>query len=185
MHGANCAVAHLHFEAVLAKSGSASSAQAGRPYIVTDDDRPLRYGDIWFLLETLSVTPFRTVALQPVMILLLSYVIEAYSLAPVRFPLLRKVLPVLRGDVKHLKPALFTVTTHAYATNEAVGRPVSEGGLGYKGLVTTLEGMCQELVDWNQDHADMAKGVQNKYVNSVALADEIEKLRAAAASRKG
>lgn len=108
--------------------------------------------------------------------LLLSYVVEAYCLLLVRYPLLRKVLPPISGDVKHLKPPLFSVTTHLYATNEAVSRPVKDGGLGYRGILTTLEGMVQEVVEWNQEHVKQDEATRKKYKSSVSLAEEIEKI---------
>jgi len=185
LHGANCAVAHLHFEAVLADPTSYSAPQAGRPYTVTDPNPPIQYRDLWFLLGTAAITPFRTIVLQPVPMLLLAYAIEFYSLLPYRQPLLRKMLPQLTGDIKHIQPGIFSVSTHVFATNDPAQRSVKEGGLGYRGVITTLEGMCQEVLDWNHEHASV-KGLQKgtKYVSSVSLADEIARAGTTAANMK-
>ncbi|OAA61974.1 NAD(P)-binding domain protein [Niveomyces insectorum RCEF 264] len=176
VHGANCALAHLHFEAVLADPGSATAPQAGRPFTVTDPNVPIRFSDLWLAIETLSITPFRTLPVTPIVMLLLSYVIEAYCLLPFRFPVLKSIVPPLTGDIKHLKPPLFSIITHLYATNEACGRAVRDGGLGYHGVLTTLEGVVQEILDWNHEHAGQDKSMWKKYRSSVSMAEEIAKI---------
>jgi hypothetical protein len=103
---------------------------------------------------------------------LLSYPIEWYTLLLANYPLLRKVFPELTGEVKHLKPGLFSICTHLVASNAVASQPVAAGGLGYTGVLTTLEGMTQEVVEWNHDHKD-AEGKIKPYQTSVSFADEI------------
>ncbi|KAK3298798.1 uncharacterized protein B0H64DRAFT_386230 [Chaetomium fimeti] len=177
-HGANVAIAHLDFEAILAAPASASAPQAGRPFVITDPNPPTRYQDLYFLVQTLAITRFRTVALQPIMMVLLSYPIEWYTLALARFPFLRKALPELTGEVKHLQPGIFSICTHLVASNEVASRPVSSGGLGYTGVMSTLEGMTQEVVEWNRDHEGAVLGERKVYQTSVSLADEIARAAA-------
>ncbi|GAB1311465.1 hypothetical protein MFIFM68171_01675 [Madurella fahalii] len=172
VHGSNVAVAHLDFEAVLASRESASSPQAGRPFVITDPNPPISYRDLYSLIETLAVTPFRISPLQPIVMVLLSYPIEWYTLLRVRYPFLQKVLPELTGEVKHLKPGIFSICTHLVASNEVASQSAAAGGLGYRGVVTTLEGMTQEVIEWNRDHKDSA-GTRKSYQTSVSLADEI------------
>ncbi len=186
MHAINVAIAHLDFEAILASPRSSSSAQAGRPFVITDPNPPITFRDMYFLVQTLAVTPFRTVALPPILMVLLSYPVEWYSLALAKFPVLQRFLPALTGDVKHLKPGIFSICTHLVASNAVASRPVSEGGLGYSGVLTTLEGMAQELVDWNRDHTSVAVGGERKtYQTSVSLADEIARAAATVQSVAG
>jgi hypothetical protein len=97
----------------------------------------------------------------------------------VKYPFVGRLLPELTGDVKHLKPGIFSICTHLVASNAEASRPVSEGGLGYTGVLTTLEGMVQEVVEWNRDHKDVP-GTRKAYQTSVSLADEIAKAAAAA-----
>ena len=88
-------------------------------------------------------------------------------------------LPGLTGEVRHLQPGLFSICTHLVASNEqGAGRPVSDGGLGYTGVLTTLEGMVQEVVEWNRDHQRAVVGERKVYQTSVSLADEIAKAAA-------
>jgi hypothetical protein len=181
VHAINVAIAHLDFEVILVSPEAASLPQAGRPFVVTDPNPPISYRDLYFLVQTLAITPFRILPLQPVVMLLLSYPIEWYSLALARFPCLRKVLPELTGEVKHLKPGLFSICSHLVASNAVASAPVSSGGLGYKGVLTTLEGMTQEVVEWNRDHKDVP-GARKSYLTSVSLADDIAKAAAAVKS---
>ncbi|KAK0632487.1 hypothetical protein B0T14DRAFT_34574 [Immersiella caudata] len=174
VHGANAAIAHLDFEAILTSPASSKSAQAGRPFVVTDPNPPITYGDLYFLIKTLAVTPFRTISLPPVPMVLLSYLVEGYSLLRLKWPAVCWILPAISGDVKHLKPALFTICTHLIASNDTASQPVKSGGLGFSGVFTTLEGMTQEVVEWNRVH--QAAGTKDvTYQSSVSLAEEIQK----------
>ncbi|KAF3760033.1 NAD(P)-binding protein [Cryphonectria parasitica EP155] len=196
VHGVNCAVAHLQFEAILAEPGSSVSPQAGRPFCVTDPNPPIYYGDLHNVIATLSCTPFRLLEVPPAPMLLLAYAVEFYNLLPARLPWLRRILPALPGAVVYLEPGLFSICTHLVGNMDAACRPVDQGGLGYRGVLTTLDGMCQELLDWNHEQGQHAEevaklGVGSKgkvgmnskvvakyYRNSVALAEEIRKLGA-------
>lgn len=199
VHGINCALAHLQLEAVLAEGGpsAASAPQAGRPFVVTDPGPPITYGDIYHLLATLAVTPFRLVELPPVPMLLLSYAVEFYNLLPARVPLLARVLPRIPGGLAYLEPGLFSICTHVVGNAADARKSVAEGGIGYRGVLTTLEGMCQELLEWNREQEEHARlvaaasagggGVDGAakgngkpaikaYINSLSLAEEIARL---------
>ncbi|KAK4451537.1 hypothetical protein QBC34DRAFT_57388 [Podospora aff. communis PSN243] len=181
VHGINAAIAHLDFEAILTSPRSSRLPQAGRPFVVTDPNPPITYSDLYFLIKTLAVTPFRTIPLPLVPMILLSYVIEGYSLLRLKWPILFRVLPPISGDIKHLKPALFTICTHLVASNDTASRPVKLGGLGFTGVLTTLEGMTQEVVEWNRVH--QAVGTKDvTYRSSVSLAEEIQKATRAGSS---
>ncbi|KAK1758173.1 hypothetical protein QBC47DRAFT_133782 [Echria macrotheca] len=176
-HGINTAIAHLQFEAVLALPESHQKSQAGRPFIITDPNPPIAYRDLYLLVEMLSVTPFRTIILPPVVILLLAHMIEAYTLLRLRFPVLQWILPPMQGDIKHLKPAIFSICTHLVAHNDVASRPVSRGGLGYTGVLTTLEGMTQEVIEWNHLHQNPTK--TKRFQSSVSLAEDIQRATSA------
>ncbi len=175
VHGANVAIAHLHHEAALALPLSQSSKCAGRPFVVTDPNRPIVYGDLYLSIKTLSVHPFRTVQIPPVLMLLLSHIVEMYSELPYKYPLLKKILPEPVGDIRHLKPGLFSITTHLIASDTEARKSVSEGGIGYSGVLTTIEGMTREVLEWNEEHAGNVN-TKKVYTTSVSLADQIKKL---------
>lgn len=78
--------------------------------------------------------------------------------------------------MKHLKPELFSIGTHLVATNDSASRSVDDGGLGYKRVLTTMEGMVQEVMEWNDWHrqdsiANVASNKTGKraYQSSVSL----------------
>lgn len=202
-HGINCAIAHLQFEAILQDPGAFQSPQAGRPFVITDPSPPVYYEDIYKVIFTLNTTPFRLLVLPPAMMLILAYVVEFYNLLPARIPLLAAMLPRLPGDVTYLEPGLFSICTHLFGTTEQASRSVADGGLGYRGIVTTLDGMCQELLDWNceqEQHTREAsrlaeangtplakrKSRTPKYFrHSVGLAEEIQKLSTLSKTSRG
>ncbi|KAK8126980.1 uncharacterized protein PG998_002739 [Apiospora kogelbergensis] len=178
VHGANVAVAHLHHEAALLRP---DSPQAGRPYVVTDPNPPISYNHMYTAIRTLSIHPFMVLSLPPALMLLLAHANEWWSVLPYKFPALKGVIPAVGGDARYLKPGLFSICTHLVATNEESSRPVSEGGLGYKGVVTTVEGMVQQILEWNVEHAgENGQGyiARKAYTTSVSLADQIQKLGA-------
>lgn len=196
MHGINCAVAHLQFESILADPASSSSPQAGRPFCVTDPGPPIYWADLYNVLSTLSVTPFRVVHIPPVPMLLLSYVVEFYNLLPARIPAVARFLPKLPSGVVYLEPGLFSICTHLVGNMGDACRPVGQGGLGYRGVMTTLEGMCQEMLEWNREQEEHARGLARRagsngapkkthgrpgtktFRSSMSLAEEIQKLGA-------
>jgi hypothetical protein len=176
VHGANVAIAHLNHEAVLARE---DAPQAGRPFVVTDPNPPIPYSDLYKVISTLSIHSFRVLVLPPVLMLLLAHVVEWYNLLPYRFPFMRKVLPEIKGDAKHLQPGLFSICTHLVASDEDARLPIDKGGLGYAGVMTTLQGMVLEVLEWNREHAhENNKVVRKPYTTSVSLAEKLRKLGA-------
>lgn len=63
------------------------------------------------------------------------------------FRLLAQMAPPLGGDLVNLQPSLFALTgVHLIFDDSRARLPPSQGGLGYGGPWTTLEGLCK-LVD--------------------------------------
>ncbi|KAI1121854.1 hypothetical protein F5Y10DRAFT_255455 [Nemania abortiva] len=184
VHGANVAIAHLHHEAALLQPSA--STHSGRPFVVTDPNPPISYGDLYSAIRVLSRHPFTTLSLPPVLMLIISHIIELYSelpFLPFPFSILGKLFPPLQGDVRHLKPGLFSITTHLVASNSEISKPVGEGGLEYQGVLTTLEGMVLEVLEWNREHEHLGEGEGDErkrkaYTTSISLAEKIQKLGA-------
>jgi hypothetical protein len=97
---------------------------------------------------------------------------------PSRFPFLRRFRPDVKGDVRHLKPGLFSICTHLVSSNTEASKPLADGGLGYRGVLTTLEGMTLEVLEWNREHSfDEDGSLRRKvYTTSVSAADKIRQL---------
>ncbi|KAJ4003913.1 hypothetical protein NW752_012050 [Fusarium irregulare] len=176
-HGANVAVAHLHHEAALAKG---DCPQAGRPFVISDIGPPITFGDIYIAVRFLSVHGLRTIVLPPILMLLLSIMVEWYILLPYRLLTLKRILPELKGDIKTLQPGIFSICTHLVASDAEARKPVSGGGLGYRGNVTSLEGVVTEILEWNKEHSRESEGgVRKTYTTSVSLAERLQEVGSA------
>ena len=146
---------------------------------MTDPGPPITYGDLYTAVEILSAHPFRMITLPPVVVLLASIMIEWYILLPHRFPYIKRFIPEVKGDVKKLQPGLFSICTHLIASDEEARKPVTDGGLGYRGILTTMKGVVMEIMAWNQEHANEQNCEERKtYTSSVSLAERLQQLRA-------
>ena len=170
VHGANVAIAHLHHEAAVLSNNQASCS--GRPFVVTDPNPPVSYGDTYLVVATLSHHPFRTVPVAPIVILIMSHLVEFYNLLPHRFPFLWKILPQIKGETRSLQPALFSICTHLVASDKEARKGVGEGGIGYEGVLTSMEGMAFECLEWNREHEGEERG-KKEYTSSNAWADQL------------
>lgn len=107
--------------------------------------------------------------------LLLSYLIEAYILTQHALPSpLKNLLPILPSDIAQLQPALFSIATcHVIADDGDARKNVEEGGLGYKGICTTLEGMCMQIREWNMERAGISRAKEQQSLDK-AVNGEME-----------
>ncbi|OTA97477.1 hypothetical protein M434DRAFT_391938 [Hypoxylon sp. CO27-5] len=148
-------LAHLLFEAALLRDGDGGEKMpkcAGRPFTVTDAGPPPMFDDFYKLLKTTVETPpIKVVYLQPAVMLVLAHIVEFFDLAS-RLPVLEWIVPRPKGDLAILQPAVFSAGTHYLATDAAAQRSVDEGGIGYRPIHNTMEGMCQQVLDWNVEH---------------------------------
>jgi nucleoside-diphosphate-sugar epimerase len=166
--GDNISLSHLLFEAALL---SETGTVGGKTFNITDPNPPITFADLYNCLSILSVTPFKANTIPGFPLLILSYPIEQYHILQSKFP---KILPELNADLKIVQPSLFFVSAaHLIGIDDAARKPVKEGGLGYKGANTTLEGMCMQMKVWNDEHAG-----DKKNVGSLGIATEIKNVGA-------
>jgi hypothetical protein len=153
----------------------------GKSFVITDPNAPVTFTDIYNLLELTSATGFSTTYIPPIFMLLVAYPVELYNLAKAFFPLLNRILPNLSPDINMLQPTLFSVSCcHVIANDSAAQKSIQEGGIGYRGVRTSLEGMCMVVKSWNDDHrnAYSANGV-------VGLKDDLKNIGAVPAATGG
>ncbi|KAF3394494.1 3 beta-hydroxysteroid dehydrogenase/Delta 5--_4-isomerase [Penicillium rolfsii] len=159
----NVSLAHLLYEARLLEQSNPQSTLpniGGQSFVVTDPNPAISFNDIYTLLSTLSKTPVSFPTVQPLPFLLLSYLVEGY--AYIQTALLPWLLPQVTGEILQIQPALFAITdVFCIADDERARKAPEEGGLGYQPVITTLEGMCRQLVDWNEK-ADAKKAAEIK-----------------------
>ncbi|KAB5580859.1 hypothetical protein GE09DRAFT_454622 [Coniochaeta sp. 2T2.1] len=151
--GRNVALAHLQMEAALARPEMPLCA--GRPFNVTDPNPPLAFLDLYNAISQLSAGPVSMAFPPPVVPLMVAHLVEAWCLLLARWPFLTDVL-AFREPVPPLlwlQPSVFTASSHSIVNDSAARRSVEEGGLGYGGVCTTLEGFCELMLCWNRDKA--------------------------------
>ncbi|KAI8958933.1 NAD(P)-binding protein [Daldinia sp. FL1419] len=158
VHSANVSLAHLLFEAALLRDEALPKC-AGRAFTVTDAGPPPMFDDVYKALRvtvTPNTAPIKVVYLQPGIMLALAHVIEWFDLAS-RTPILGWIVPRPKGELAKLQPAIFTACSYMLASNEGAGRSVDEGGIGYVPVYNTIEGVCQQVLEWNIEHQGSPK----------------------------
>lgn len=155
----NCSLAHLCYEQRLVdlEHGARNPDIGGRSFIVTDAGPPISYGDCYKTVEVLTEGNVKFQVLSPSLMLLFAHVVQMYYLGTYFLSqspniLLRAVgafLPRLSYPIINLQPSLWNLTSvHLiFDSSNARARPET-GGLGYEPLWTSLEGICQLLLDY-------------------------------------
>ncbi|KAI0817359.1 3-beta hydroxysteroid dehydrogenase/isomerase [Xylaria sp. FL0064] len=150
VHGGHISLGHLAFEAALLRKEMPKCA--GRPFIITDDGPPPTYGDVYHLCKVTAETPVKLMSLPPALFLIIAHIVEWVAIAS-RTPVLKWIFPTPKGTIAILQPGVFHAGLNYVSTDKAAQRSVEQGGLGFKHVHTTLEGMCQQVADWNEEHA--------------------------------
>ncbi|KAI1811797.1 dehydrogenase-like protein [Poronia punctata] len=150
VHSGHVSLGHLAFEAALLRKQMPKCA--GRPFVVTDEGAPPRYDDVYRLCELTAETPTKITYLPPAPMLILAHVVELFAIAS-RMPVLKWIVPAPKGMLAILQPGVFHASLHLVATDKAAQESVEKGGLGLKHVTTTLQGMCQQVLDWNNEQA--------------------------------
>ncbi|GAP87289.1 putative 3-beta hydroxysteroid dehydrogenase isomerase [Rosellinia necatrix] len=150
VHGGHISLGHLQFEAALLRREMPGCA--GKPFIITDDGPPPTYGDMYHLCELTAETPVKLTFLPPAPFLVLAHLVELVA-AGSRTPVLRWLCPEPKGTLAILQPGVFHAGLNYVATDAAAQRSVEQGGLAFRHVHTTMEGMCQQVLEWNEEHA--------------------------------
>ncbi|OAA42636.1 NAD(P)-binding domain protein [Metarhizium rileyi] len=141
----NVSLAHLLLEAALLAGGA-----SGRPFTVTDEGAPLRFEDLYLLLDELSVTGVRVDYPPPAALLLAAFAVERYCVLLERVPWLRGLgLREPSDPVCLFQPGIVDSAVTQIADDGDARRAVGEGGLGYRGVCETVEGICVMVGEWN------------------------------------
>lgn len=149
----NVSLAHLCFEAALARPQDREEmpACAGRPFVITDNGAPPSWQDFFRAVALVAARPPVVMAPPPLPFFLLAVLNEQWSLLLARFPSLtsRFGLRESTGDFRHLQPAVFSPQCNVACVDARARRSVAEGGIGYAGGLSTLEGACEIIRDMN------------------------------------
>ncbi|ROW18275.1 hypothetical protein VPNG_00383 [Cytospora leucostoma] len=147
--GRNVSLGHLLFEAALA--GPTVPKCAGRPLVVTDNGPPTQFADFFRAAELLTDPPVEVAVVSSLVMYLLAHVVEGWAILLARVPILTRLgLSEPKGPVRHLQPAIWTPSAFVMIDDTAARKSVEEGGLGYVGACTTMEGVCEQIRDRNR-----------------------------------
>ncbi|KAF8527946.1 NAD(P)-binding protein [Hysterangium stoloniferum] len=159
----NCALAHLLYEQRILEMADAAKSRpdiGGQAFNVADPNPPISFGDLYDVLTALSVeTKFHDS--PPVVMLLLAHIVEGYYLFRLLHPILSAILPEVKGEIIFLQPSLFNLTqVHLVFDDSRARKPAAEGGLEYRPAWTTLEALCNLVMDWGKAN----KRMEEKFV---------------------
>lgn len=154
IHVENCSLAHLCYEQRLVEQikGSSNPDLGGQTFIVTDAGAPPTYGDVYLSLTELTDGECQFPLLSPTAMLVFAYAVEATYLARELYisspnPLVKalaRLVPQITSDVVNVQPSLWSLMmVHLIFDDSRARLPPSQGGLGYNGPLTTLQGMCR------------------------------------------
>ena len=160
----NCSLAHLCYEQRLVELGHGGKNPdiGGRSFIVTDAGPPIAYGDCYRTIEVLTEGKVKFQILSSSLMLIFAHALQTYHLTTHVLSqssniLLRAAgafLPKLTTPIINLQPPMWNLTSvHLiFDSSNARARPES-GGLGYEPLWTSLEGVCQAVLDYQSGRA--------------------------------
>jgi len=144
----NVSLAHLqHEQAVLANAAGAS----GRTFAIADPGAAPSFADTYNVMRVCNGVV--VTQLPPVLVLAIAYALEAYALLLARFAGLAALgFAEVAGPLAILQPSVMTTcTAHQYCFDGPARKSVEEGGLGYRGVGTSLDGMVNQAVLYNQE----------------------------------
>lgn len=152
VNSSNVAMAHLLYEQrLLSPQGRALAA---RPFLVTDAGPPPIFEDYYTLARiTVAKNPPVIQYPPPVLLLVLAQLVEWYCVLLWRFPFLNRVFSEPGFPLYWLQPACFSASINLIIDDSAARRSPEQGGLGYKPLCTTMEGMCMQVHNWNETYS--------------------------------
>ncbi|KAG5949685.1 hypothetical protein E4U60_002223 [Claviceps pazoutovae] len=158
VHVQNVSLAHMLLQKELV--GPHAEGIAGRPFVVTDNGPSmLRFEDLYTLMRATSSTRLIIDYPPPVVIWMAAHVVEWYCVMLARWPWLSSLLG-LREPGELLiwcQPATIDSSATQMARDDVARKTPEEGGLGYRGCCSTLEGLCDFMREWNEA---ALKGIQ-------------------------
>ncbi|ESK96342.1 3-beta hydroxysteroid dehydrogenase isomerase family [Moniliophthora roreri MCA 2997] len=152
----NIALAHLLYERRLIDlaDGKASPDVGGQAFTITDPGPPATSGDIhdaiaFFMPRfTGGKAHYGVKKVSPTFLLLLAHIIEKWYLTRQWYG---ASIPPVPGQLVPLQPStLGLATVHPIVDDSRARLSVEQGGLGYEGIVETLEGVARCVKEFNE-----------------------------------
>ena len=147
--GSNVVYAHMLFEQRLLEQSKFPKRPdiGGRAFVVTDPNPPIHFSDLYTVLEQCAYSRLQ------------------YH---VGFP------PELPIPLCMLTPPLFAASSTHTLLDDSVARAAPEdGGLGYRPPITTAEGLCMQVLEFNRNLEQTGREGMQDGVSSVKEAIEM------------
>ncbi|KAI6045267.1 3-beta hydroxysteroid dehydrogenase/isomerase family-domain-containing protein [Pisolithus marmoratus] len=149
----NCALAHLCYEQRLIEleKGGANPDIGGQAFTVTDMGPPCTVADVCLSLSTLD-SECKFPSCSPTLMLSLAHIIEVLYVSKTLLSTsnsvfgraIARILPPIGRDLIKLQPSSFAASNvHLIVDDTRARLSPSDGGLGYNGPYTTLQGICK------------------------------------------
>lgn len=148
VHVGNAALAHLRLEAVLLSPHA--NKVASRPFLVSDNGPPITFEDAFTIMGTASSTGFTVVRPPPVLLLAIFHLVEWWALLGGYCPLLKTLIGEPKDPIDMLQPASAAAGISSIVDDSDARKAPEDGGIGYQPLCATLEGMCVQIYEWNE-----------------------------------
>lgn len=150
VHAENISLAHLLYESALLSPHA--SKVSGRTYAITDPNPPPSFGDTYKVCRL--CVRIKINYIPSVIILIMAYATELYCLTLARFPIFGRLgFKEPTGPISMLQPAtMVSSNVFQFANDGPARKSVEEGGLGYKGGCTTLDGLVNQCRLFNLEY---------------------------------
>ncbi|KIK18796.1 hypothetical protein PISMIDRAFT_108745 [Pisolithus microcarpus 441] len=151
----NCALSHLCYEQRLLElqRGEPNPDIGGQAFTVTDAGPPCIFADAQLALSTLD-SEYKFPNCSFTLMLFIAHIIEALYVSKALLSTstsifgraIARMIPTISGDLINLQPSMFAlVAVHTIFVDTRARLSPSEGGLGYKGPYSTLQGICKTV----------------------------------------
>ncbi|KAI6131025.1 3-beta hydroxysteroid dehydrogenase/isomerase family-domain-containing protein [Pisolithus croceorrhizus] len=172
----NCALGHLCYEQRLLElqKGGSNPDIGGQAFNITDAGPPCTFGDVHHALSTLD-SEYKAPDCSFTFMLSLAHIIEGLYVSKALLSMsdsvlcraIARIIPAISGDLVNLQPSTFALAAvHLVFDDTRARLSPSEGGLGYNGPYTTLQGICKTA----DAHFKAAKaGEERSLVGGVSL----------------
>lgn len=176
----NCSVAHLAYEQRLIElaQGTPNPDIGGQAFCVADAGPPVTYGEVYSAITELTRGAVTFIHFSATAMLTFATLVETYYLgrhallrAPAPLSVFARLMPALNGDIVFLQPSMWSLTqVHLIFDDSRARASLAEGGLGYNGHVTTMQGICKGVAE-NQKNA--GKGQQRVIAGHPTLTSDL------------
>lgn len=144
----NVAQAHMKLEESLL--GEHVDKVAGKPFVITDDGPPITTSDYYQVLSSTSTLGFTAVRPPPVLFLTAFYIIEWWAILSAKYAFVKRLIGEPKEPIDILQPGTAASGITSILDDSKARKSPQDGGIGYKPVCDTIEGLCKLVGEWNE-----------------------------------